>query len=75
MKCYQYLFCMKIKLRGEYFNICYNSYLLDMSVRQANVFNYFSVHMNGSLRSCVSQGASPKKAEQMGKDSISEATS
>lgn len=69
------LYEKKIKARGEYFNICCDSCLLDRSLRQAKVFNYFSVDMNGSLWSCVSQGASPKKAKQMGKDSISEATS
>lgn len=31
--------------------------------------------MNGTLRGWVSQGASPKKAKQMGKDSITDATS
>lgn len=61
----------KTKERGEYFNICYNSCLLDRCLRQAKVFNHVSVHMNGSLRGWVSQGASPKKAKQMGKDSIS----
>lgn len=65
----------KTKAGSEYFNFCYNSCLLDRSLRQAEVFTHVSVHMNGRLTSCFSQGASPKKAKQMGKDSISRATS
>lgn len=65
----------KTKVGSEYFNFCYNSSLLDRSLRQAEVFTHVSVHMNGRLWRRFSQGASPKKAKQMGKDSISRATS
>ena len=74
MKCYQYLFCLERRWK-RYFNICCNSCVLDRSLRQAEIFNYVSVHMNGTLRGWVLQGASPKKAKQMGKDSITDATS